>query len=481
MSKKLFKNLLSLCPALLLPTVAVSCGGVKIDSKEKIDQDKKLSKIRDEVSKQYVQSILASLYGINVSDANKLTIYQESFKNKNSQLYKDSLKAFRLYESDKKTANSHYFEEKINEWAKANIFTSQELAAFGDVRATQPLTEEQFILLWLKDKTQIRNEIEKMLLVHKYFEIGNRKLDDDKEKNLKKNVEELKKLDKDFKYDKNLKYELEYYTIIKYALEKKLVQQWEFDGSTDVKHPFFITPHATITGINSFNDFFIKKGIKGNAKTKKIVSDFELLREKATSETQNEKQPDQWLDGYKGFKTGFTSYNLSWDYENLKNKEANRLYGYYDANNNRIINLDFISADTFKIEPYKRGENSDKPIVAYINQIAPIGAAKEVELPNSEDAKKDEKTKVKLLTFNGTFFRDKLDLISFIFYLKDGSLYDKAINSYAKLGFKIKINIDNDIVKEALKDLVFVEKEEKKDGKDNKDGKDKKDKDSKQK
>lgn len=414
-----------------IPFVSASCAK-NVKTVEKIKQDNLIkADAAEQLKAKFTRATLLSLYKIKFNDSNNLDeTYLNEFKKEESDLFKDSEKAFKLYAKNKLDKDKYYFAQKVVDWTSSRILNNQEIETLKTIQPHSEITKDHFKALWLNEKTGIRAEIEKMLFVNKYFAINTK--------------EELKKIDKNFKYTKDIKYELKNYLLAKYAVEKKYAQIWMKDAETKVDNDsFFTRGFPTIKDADTFNEFW-----KDSSQPKdQLKADIEFI---------SENEDDKKLYGYKGFKSATTSYSLKWDYESLKNKKAKKdLYGYFDVNNNRLVNSEIENG--FVINPYKisTGENTT-PTVVYLNQIAPIAASQEVELPNSEDAQ-SAKSKVTLLSFDNTMYKDKLDILAFLFFLNDQTLYETAIKSFADLGYKIKINKTSIALREAAKSLVFVE------------------------
>ena len=140
------------------------------------------------------------------------------------------------------------------------------------------------------------------------------------------------------------------------------------------------------------------------------------------------------LKGYGGFETNATSYDLSWDYDSIKNLKANKIYGYYDPIIRKLHNNEEDS--NFSKVGYNPYKTSTNKVVVYVNQITPIGAKDEVDLKDPNDEKKSKK--VRLLTFVGTPYEHNLDKLAYIFYIKDSSLAETALKAFAKQDYKLK-------------------------------------------
>ncbi|QJR43589.1 hypothetical protein HLA87_02180 [Mycoplasma miroungigenitalium] len=429
-------NLLLASPALALPVAVVSCGQ-NIDTTAKLKQIEEIKKTAPEMLKKiFTHSTLLSLYDVKVDDSSKFEeIYKNTFNDENTTLFKDSWKAFQLYSKNKLDANPYYFAEKLNEWVGDKTLKNDEIQTLSEFKPGDLVPLNKFKILWLNEKTGIRDDLEKMLIVNKYFHISDK--------------DNLKKIDSNFKYDKDLKFELNNYLLSKYAVDKQYAQIWTKDiNATNDADDFFTNKKiaTAIDGVDSFNTFWKETDTK-----KQLNSEIEFV---------TGHEIDKKLYGYSGFKQQTNQYSLKWSFDSLKSKQQKDLYGFYDVVNDRLVNAEIES--NFAYSPYKKESTDDKkPVLVYVNQIAPIGAANETELPNTEadaDSKdKNKMTKVKLLSFEQTMYKDKLDVLAYIFFLNDSELFDKAINSFAKMGYKIKINKTSDALREIAKDMPFVE------------------------
>ncbi|AIA29238.1 P60-like lipoprotein [Mycoplasmopsis californica] len=417
-------------PLIGAPFAVVACGQ-NVNTPGKIKQDEEITKTAsNQLKKLFTHSVLLTEYKIPFSDSSKVDeIYINTFKDKNSQLYKDSLKAFKFYALNKINTDQYYFAEKVVSWSGDRTLNPQEIKSLGPIQPNTIPTENQFEILWINEKTGIRDELEKMLIVNKYFAISDK--------------DHLKKMDKNFKYTKDIKYELKNYLLAKYAVEKKFAQVWSKDPEKEADDSFFTQGYNNLRGADSFNAFWTYSN------QPKIVLKNEI-------EHISGNEDDKKLYGYKGFKSNTNSYSLKWDFESLKAKKyPKELYGYFDVNNNRLVNTKI--EPNFVINPYKtNSEQTNTPTLVYVNQIAPIASTTEVELPTVEKDEKN-KTKVTLLSFDNTMYKDKLDLLAFLFFLNDATLYETAIKSFAQIGHKIKINKVSETLRKAAKDLTFVE------------------------
>ncbi|VEU75609.1 Uncharacterised protein [Mycoplasmopsis maculosa] len=432
---------------------ALSCGQI-IETPEKIKQDKNFSDSSNvkKVENIWKTIVLSDIYNLNVNYENNaigfVNLDQEfvkTFNDSSSNLFRDSYEAFKFYANNKIKEDQYYFTNKINEWNKNNVLGKNVINILDP--AIVP-TADQFKILWNSYETEIREKIQNMLLVKAYFAIN------DKSK-IEKIFKEVN--NETFKYASGTeyaKYSLENYFLVKYALEQKFVQLWKRnDTSAFGSDSYFIQGSKEISNIENFNEYFEKASDKDNK-----LQEWEVI----TSNGDSEKQ----LSGYSGFQKDPGSYGLQWNYEELKNSLNDDLYhGVFDPNNGtRLITLDRLA--TTAVSPYvAKNGNDSEIIVAYINQIVPIGGNDKIMLPKSEfydkevsTLKDNEKEEVTVLSFKNTIYKDKLNEISYMFYFKDSTLLDTAINSFAAQGIKIKINEELKPLYDLLKDKSWVQK-----------------------
>lgn len=418
MKIKMFRKLSFISPLIAFPLVAVSCGR-EVKSSELIEQDNLLSsdQLITNIEKDWLENTVAALYNIDLNNAETKNSYLNDLQNLNATLYENAKLAFEMYAQTKLNSDGYYFFTQNNTWLKNGILNAQENSQLNtNILASVVPNEEAFKIYWSKTETGIRNEINKMLLVLKYFTISDK--------------EQLKTTIDNFKYDSNLKYSLENYNLIKYALEKRMVQIWKKETSSAIsKDDFFIKGYGFIKNVADFNAF-----LENTTEFTKTLPNIQKL-------TNNNY--DLELKGYAGFTSNVNDYGLFWDYDSLSKVKPETtsysLTGFYDPTTNKL--LASLGGDN-AYSPYTdNASTSDKAIVVYLNQIAPISEAGEgTDLPISEDS--SETKKVPLLTFKNTPYGTKTNIakLSFIFFNNDSSLYSNAQSAFAKLGYKITIN-----------------------------------------
>ena len=400
MNKKLL-NFGALAPLAVLPTAAVVSCGKTIDSDKKVAQDeflKNAARVK-EVESKYRTLVISSLYGLDISNPD---IYKTTFMNKGSELYKDSKKAFDLYAEEQINKDPYYFAKQANTWCKDGI-----IGKVDSIDKLKNPDDDAFQTYWKADGTGIREKVEEMILIKWYFFKND-------------TFDKLKKIKgDDFKDNANIKYEWKNYLLMEEALNKKMVQIWKSAKEEDKDDSFFVVGQGTIKDPDSFNKLIEEE------RSSKMMPNVDKLTDIADQAK---------LKGYGGFETNATSYDLSWDYDSIKNLKANKIYGYYDPIIRKLHNNEEDS--NFSKVGYNPYKTSTNKVVVYVNQITPIGAKDEVDLKDPNDEKKSKK--VRLLTFVGTPYEHNLDKLAYIFYIKDSSLAETALKAFAKQDYKLK-------------------------------------------
>ncbi|WP_416737997.1 HinT-interacting membrane complex lipoprotein P60 [Mycoplasmopsis meleagridis] len=417
------------------PFLAVACGN-KVETTEKIKQDKTLSSeiTINTIEQDWLNSTLASLYGIDISNNDNLNKLKNDVNSISSQLFNDSYLAFQLYAQNQLNKDKNFFLKKNIELVKnTDINDYSKIIATNQVTPGEIPNSSIFKAYWANDKSKIREEISKLLLVYKYFQISDPK--------------QLKTIDSSFKYDKDLTTSIENYNLNQYALKKKLIQIWKKSDDTKIStDDFFLQGYGLIKDVNDFNNFL------------KNSPDYSKVLKKNSSEILTNNPYDTELKGYAGFEVDNNNYGLLWNYEDLSKINSSTtndysLTGFYSPSANRLFNQ--ISKDN-PYSPYKNNaDTTDKAILAYINQITPIAEKLPTKLPLSENSSESE-DKI-LLSFKNTPYADKINRLSFIFALNDPDIYKTAQNAFSKLGYQIQIKKDiNETLFNALKDKSFI-------------------------
>ncbi|WP_029512922.1 HinT-interacting membrane complex lipoprotein P60 [Mycoplasmopsis iners] len=420
-----------------LPLMIASCGSNTVDSSSKIKQDKMLSSetTTSTIEQNWLELTLTSLYNIEVAENQSLLDqYQNNLENVSAQSFKDAYLAFSLYAQEKMKTDAFFFNKlNITLTKNADISSEEATKLNNETIQNEIPSQELFKIYWKTDKSGVRQDIDKMLLVYKYLTIND--------------VEQLKKVVDNFKEDTTMKFAIKHYLLSKYALDKKMVQIWQ-KTTTVNEDSFWLQGYGFISSVNDFNAFFADDAAGAN----KI-----LLATSKEKLTNNEY--DTQLKGYSGFETSVTKYGLYWDYDTLSKFSSAvsndySLTGFYSPAQNKLISN--LTSET-AYSPYnKDSDTTDKAVVVYVNQIAPIGQSEMTNLPISEGSTTKEDKR--LLSFENTPYADKLDVLSFLFHLKDANLYSLAKTAFSKLGHKIKLDKSiNTELANKFKDVEYVE------------------------
>ncbi|ADE19367.1 HinT-interacting membrane complex lipoprotein P60 [Mycoplasma crocodyli] len=392
----------------------ISCGKNQ-DSSDLIKQDElfKGANVKVVAEKIWTEKTLASLYNIKAPTLN------DEFLNKESQYYKDAYQAFKTFSEFSVGLDELFYMKQLSTWSSQGIFTADEANKLASITKGQP-TEEQFNIIYKNKATGFSIDLNKLLLVNKYFDIK-----DDKS---------LLKIHPDYAKNKP-NYDTNQYNLIAYAMSKNFVQKWEYVSKevTDL----FSEKTKTINKISDFTKLLSK------TYEQSVVANEQLLF------TEN-KETELKLGGYVGLVAdGINAYGLDVDMDKLKNATKGFLYGFYSNNDDKsLVHLKTNSEDFEKSIPLYNVKNKDLS-VTYLNLILPIG--KEVE-EKDKDGKVTGKSKV--LSFDNTIYKDHLTKLSFSFVLADKNVFDVAKSAFIKLGYKLQV--DDPILKETLKgsDLI---------------------------
>lgn len=414
--------------------ISASCG-TTIDSNEKKQQMVFLNdKARkEELENFWTENTISSLYKIDLSKDQ--TLYQKTINDKQSSLFKDAFKIFKLYWKSKINTDKQYFLKKEVDWKtegvifyeyKENKLTPTKSFSIKEIGDQEP-TEDQFLILWNTAKTQIKKEVEKFILVDKYLAI--------------ENIDELKKIDKE--YEKNSKeYVSKNYNLLKYVISKKPSQLWLGSSTNESGIAGKLQYNPSIKGVEDFNSY-----VQGDAKDKKLnlenIVDLEKISELSEDKTALEK-----LMGYQGIIFGDeTKYGLNWDKKTNLEHSKPYVLGYYQP----VLGSLITATELKKNQNGYLVKSGNTTIIAYLIQILPI--AKSIK-EKDKDGKEIENKK---FTFEGSIFEKHLDNLSYLLYLKDSSLIETAKQAFYSLGYLIELK--NEDLKKLYKDEKFVKKD----------------------
>ncbi|MBZ4212554.1 hypothetical protein LAD74_00885 [Mycoplasma sp. U97] len=478
---KLLLNILPLTFVGSLPVLSLSCNANKINTTEKLEQNKQLGdkKNIEKLKKVWKIHTLSKLYGINVekdsvNPEELKNIFKEEFKKKQSKLFKDSYEAYKIYAQSESNNKELYFTEKIAQWNRDNAFKNEK---FSWDESTEAFPGEKnqdiFVKIWLAEDTEISSKINDMLLVKAYFTLSNindfmkikNSIEKEKLKNKKEQVKEVnfEYYLNDDKATKDSHYDLKNYFLIKYAIENKYIQLWNksLDRSSGFKDQYdkFTNPkHASkISTPEDFNNFFKDDDVQANKK----IKDWEIV--------SNQSEVEKQLSGYTGFKktSQNESYGLNWDIDVNKARESfGQSYGVYSSQNQMLFNFDSLKKGDIKSFVYVSEQDKH---VSYVNQIVPIGKETKLltkkdfgnKVLTSEDYEKllsEKGKKARVLSFENTIYKGNEDKLAYMFYAKDSNkLLDEAIKTFAHLGHKLKVNKDIEPLYNLTKDIIWIE------------------------
>ncbi|EFF41334.1 HinT-interacting membrane complex lipoprotein P60 [Mycoplasmopsis alligatoris] len=405
--KKLFLSAIS--AAFIAPSVlAVSCGRNE-DSAELIKQNDlfKSGKAKTVANKIWVEQVLKKLY--NVTDKS----LQEEFANKNSQYYKDALSAFNTFSEFSLATDELFYLKQLSDWSSKGIFTKSEVANLASITKQAP-NESQFNIIFKNQSTDLSFDINKLLLVNKYFEVKDESL--------------LLKMHDDFAKNKP-NYDVNQYNLLAYALSKNYVQKWEY-VSKDITD-LFSEKNKTISSIEDYSKLLSSTYDQAVVAHKNLLfSDNSAIEAK--------------LGGYKGLTPdSISKYGLEMDTDKLKLATKEALYGFFSNSEDKsLIHLKNGTNELSRPIPLYNAKTNELS-VTYLNLILPIG--KKVETKD-KDGKAITST---VLSFDNTIYAKNLSRLAYLFMLSDKTLYDTAKSGFLKLGYKLKVT--DPVILEELK------------------------------
>lgn len=413
--KKILKTSLILSSIISPAVLSVSCGNVK-DSDELKNQKSFLNakERKAELENIWTEKTISHLYGLDVEDN---VIYKNTVNDKNSTLFKDAYKIFKLYWNAKIFEDKKYFINKEIAWKSEGIIFDGvfDLKQIGN----NTPTEDEFLTLWNTEATGIKKEIENFILVSKYFAI--------------KDKESLKKIESDF--DNQIKeIDIEYFLLIKYILDKKPIQSWKGSTTSEEGSASVIQHNPKIKNLDDFNSY-----VKEENKDKKI--NLENVIELADGSI--DKETITKLQGYQGLSFS-GEYGLNFSKSDLLKNQKTEKFGYYSPSDGKIIKPSELTSYATGYD-VKAGNNIT---IAFVLQIAPL--TKKFKEKNE----KDEEQEVDKLSFAGSKFKEKLNDLTYLFYLKDSSLINTAKEAFYKLGYLIELH--DPTLKELFKDEKFI-------------------------
>lgn len=406
------KKMLALTPFLALPMIVVSCGKT-VDSPEKVAQDPILKKEAKTMKEQLnVRLILQDLY--------KVGNLQSELEKKDSEYYKDAYSAFNVYSKTQIAKDPLYFYTKEQEWKNKFKYNAYGTA---DLTFNQTPDENKFVAYIKNIHTGIEFEINKMLLVKKYFLT-------DKKGSLTKGNGVVKL---DIKYDQNQ------YNLIDYVLKNKPSQQWQIvsKNASDI----FTGTTETISNWKQFNEIATDQKYY----SQKVSQDLSLGIVNGTQDFGDYK-----LYGYVGLvKNGLSSFgdlNKLYDRNNFKVDRVVVKHGFYDTQNKVLRGYNEL--DKHPIAPWLEASKELK--ATYMNLIIPDYVKAKITDSDYEEKRKEDKKYDGYISFSSkSYSPEKLNVLIYLLSVMDPKIYtDLAIKFYEKLGYKIESDV------QAIKDGI---------------------------
>ncbi|QDF65149.1 HinT-interacting membrane complex lipoprotein P60 [Mycoplasma nasistruthionis] len=408
--RKWFK-FLTLAPVSVLPVSAIACGRVE-DTEEKIKQDAlfKNSEVSTIAQNLWLDSTLKALYNVetNLTD-------NEAFLN-------DAYQAYQSYLAKQYTDGSTgalYLSTQLNKWQTEGIFTPEQLEVLKSLASTiykTPLTKEQFTVLYNTEKTGVKLIVNKVLLVNKYFQIN------DKDKLLKTEASAFALYGD--------KFDLDDFNLISYVINKRLVQLWQYDSSNPVD--VFSTAQTSISNVSDYISLIQNSNVAETIPTEAL-----LINTNASYELT--------MGGYKGLQ----SDNLNNDYSVdtlLTKTNDDILIGFYNPITKQMVK---VNSDGVVASAVPVSNNNANISVIYLSQIKPVGKKETV----TENGTENTKTK---LSFKETPYANNLNKLRLLAAVYDDALYKKAESTFVKLGYVLKVDIED--IKKQLENPEFVAK-----------------------
>ncbi|UUM19835.1 MULTISPECIES: HinT-interacting membrane complex lipoprotein P60 [unclassified Mycoplasma] len=385
----------------------VSCGAtVNTEARSKQENEFKNANLEKIAEGFWLKATLSKLYSIS-----------ESTLLANSTFLNQTYSAYRTYLNNLQISDPFVLYKSLTKWKNEALFNENELKILNDKSndlflANSTPTLEQFKVLFNKNKTDVEFNINRLLLVKKYFEISSEN--------------DLKIVNKD-SYDANKeKYDLTQFNLIDYVLKTKIAQIWKY--TSDTANDIFSNVSRTISNIKDYNDL-----LKNKKEALKVATSDLLF---------NNGDFEKSLGGYEGLSSSLNDYFLNTGITFLlEQNNSSNLSGFYDLTNNKLVSVDNKGqlSETIKVT------NDNKKIkVTYLNVIAPI--AKTVTQGVKE---------VKILSFDKTPYFAKFDTLKIYLAIFGGeNIYKTAKKAFIDLGNKI--SLENDIIKDKLKGLDFI-------------------------
>ncbi|WP_027121537.1 HinT-interacting membrane complex lipoprotein P60 [Mycoplasma leonicaptivi] len=411
--KKIFLGTSLIAPVSLV----VSCGRqVNTDEKNKQEILFSNQEIKNIAENVWLENSLKSLYlKIDQSELSE----SEQYKEDSYQIYKSFLET-------KFQKDPNYLKKEISELltnAKINSSDLSKLQSILDGNMVKP-NKEQFEILYNIDNSPIKTITQKNLIVYRY-------LTQSDEKDIKITNKDAYTLNKD-------NYDINNFNLINYLIQKKIVQEWSYKNTS--ADDIYTKPFRSIASVKDYQDLTQDT----SAASKIISTDLNIL----------DKSYLLSLNGYNGIK----SLDLQLDYSIDKLRQITQpdsLVGFYDPNNKKLINVNQKTQDLLLDNSLNVSFNG-KTDVAFYNRILPLSVTELVDNPDKEKAKETPKINKTYLTLKNSVFSKNLTKLSAMLYDFDDSLYTTAQNAFVELGYKIKLELDNEKIKKVLEGVKYV-------------------------
>lgn len=395
--------------AVATPLIAVACGRTE-DSPELIAQKNKVknAEINKYAELFWLNSTLKSIYKI---DTDAKIIDNKAFLN-------DAYQSYKIWLDNQYLTTDFNLGVSLSNWKKIASFSEDELKIldnqFSDLNVSKAIPNiDQFKILYSTPKTDVSYNVNKLLLVKKYFEIAD--------------SSELEKVAKSTYDSKKDTYQLDQLLLIDYVLSTRIAQIWNYSSSSD--NDIFSNLTRSIETIKDYEEL-----LKNTDAALKVAQSDVLF---------NDPELEESLGGYQGLSSKLNSYKLDFSKEHLLTlKDSSTLSGFYDFTNNKLIPVE----KDGKLKEAIKITGDNKTInVTYLNMIAPVLK----EIPGEKDTNK------KILSFDNTSYAPKLNQLKLAVAIYGGdSLYKSAQKAFVTLGNVIKIK--DELVEEKLKGVDFV-------------------------
>ncbi|QIW62066.1 HinT-interacting membrane complex lipoprotein P60 [Mycoplasmopsis gallinacea] len=396
-----FRNKLAPLALATVPAIALASCGRTEDTTAKVEQDAKFKNesIKKVMESFWLKSTLQSIY--NTSD--DLT--------KNDQYLNDAFLAYKATVSYNNISNPYYLYEQINSWNADGIFTAAENEALNSLRLSNSnVNKEQFKIIFNNNSTNIDQQVNKLILVLKYFQISS--------------DEQLKKVNNSFETNKE-NFQHDQFNLISYVLNKKVAQVWNYKSSSS--DDIFANSARTISNVSDYLNLTLNSSVNQN----KVSVDL-LFNSQNSFELK--------LGGYLGLvDSSKVNAVLNYTVSDLKQSTINTS-GFYDFSNNKIVTVD---QNETLATPIAASNDGSTINVVYLNQIVPV----------KKDVTEGDKT-TSILSFDNTVYASDLTKLELLLALSDNTLYGVAQEAFVKLGNVLEIK--NDTIKETLGNLSFI-------------------------